>query len=292
VEGVRHALENSCNEARSRRRGVKYLTWCAIFVRRDTCAIRLPLKSDDSTMLETATPDPSNPIAFISFPTPLLRALVIHYRSTMSASDFENVLFNIREFFDKSTAQLLAAQSGAGRAELLHHMMDHELKASASMEVSCRKGCGGCCHYEVEVTQDESELLAEIITNGFSVDLKRLETQATYERQGPEWAKFWSAENRCVFLSAEGSCGIYEDRPSICRKHSVITPASSCTTLGEQVTPVQVPLAEILLSAALSIPGAKHASLSKMVLATLNKTSEHTSKTQTPFLEANEISGL
>jgi len=48
----------------------------------------------------------------------------------MSASDFENVLFNIREFFDKSTAQLLAAKSGAGRAELLHHLMDHELKAS------------------------------------------------------------------------------------------------------------------------------------------------------------------
>jgi Fe-S-cluster containining protein len=210
----------------------------------------------------------------------------------MSAGDFENVLFNIREFFDKSTMQLLAAQSGAGRAELLHHMMEHELKASASMEVSCKKGCGGCCHYEVEITQDESELLAEIVTNGFAVDMKRLETQATYERQSPEWAKFWSAENRCVFLSAEGSCGIYEDRPSICRKHSVVTPATSCTTLGELVTPVQVPLAEILLSAALSIPGSKHASLSKMLLSALDKTSEPASKSPAPFLESADVGGL
>jgi len=72
----------------------------------------------------------------------------------------------------------------------------------------------------------------------------------------------------------------------------VITPAASCTTLGEQVTPIQVPLAEILLSAALSIPGAKHSSLSKMLLAALDKASEHASKTQTPCFEPNEVSGL
>jgi len=49
----------------------------------------------------------------------------------------------------------------------------------------------------------------------------------------------------------------------------VTTPARSCTTPGEPVAPVQVLLAEILLSAATSLEGTTFASLPKMLSAAL-----------------------
>jgi hypothetical protein len=79
-----------------------------------------------------------------------------------------------------------------------------------------------------------------------------------------------SKENRCVFLGDDGACGIYEDRPSVCRKHVVTTPAAACTTEGAAVAPVQVLLAEILLSAGLSLDGVEFGSLAKMLTRQLD----------------------
>ena len=108
---------------------------------------------------------------------------------------------------------------------------------------------------------------------GFPVDRQRLALQAARERKSAEWSKFGSPDNRCVFLGTDGACQIYEERPAICRKHLVTTPAFACTTVGATVLPVQALLAEILLSAAISIPveGASFASLSKMLSAALRE---------------------
>jgi len=212
--------------------------------------------------LETLTP-------YISSPTPMLKALVPHYQQTLSPEVFDLVLRDIKSHFQRFTDELLQVPSGPARADHLHRMMDHELKATAALEVSCKKGCSGCCHYEVEVTKDEGELLALAVGHGIAIDMDRLAVQAARERKSPEWSKFWNPQNRCVFLGSDGACQIYDYRPSICRKHSVVTPASACTTAGEAVTPVQVPLAEVLLSAALSIPDTPRASLSKMLFDSL-----------------------
>jgi uncharacterized protein len=206
---------------------------------------------------------------YIASPTPLLKALVPHYKSTLSPEVFDSVLRDIKSHFNRFTDELLQVPSGPPRADHLHRMMDHELKATAALEVSCKKGCSGCCHYEVEITKDEGELLALAVGHGFAVDMDRLAVQAARERKSAEWLKFWNPQNRCVFLGADGACQIYEYRPSICRKHSVVTPASACTTVGAEVTPVQVPLAEVLLSAALSIPDTPRSSLSKMLFDVL-----------------------
>jgi hypothetical protein len=80
--------------------------------------------------------------------------------------------------------------------------------------------------------------------------------------------------NRCVFLGNAGACQIYEDRPAICRKHVVTSSPSLCTTPGGSVLPVQVILAEILLSAATSLDGAMFGSLPKMLRAALQEESE------------------
>jgi Fe-S-cluster containining protein len=211
----------------------------------------------------------TNALGTIARPTPQLRATLAHQEAVLPPAEFAEMLAWVCSAFDKYTAKLLEFRAGAERATALHQMMDRELKAAAGLPVSCREGCSGCCHYEVEITQDEAELLKLIVQDGFPLDRDRLEEQASRERQGPEWKRFGSPQNRCVFLGKTGACQVYEDRPAICRKHLVTSPARACTTAGAAVAPVQVIMAEILLSAATSLEGATVGSLPKMLRAAL-----------------------
>ena len=108
-----------------------------------------------------------------------------------------------------------------------------------------------------------------VVDEGRVIDRERLAIQAARERKSPEWRKFMSKKNAGCFW-ATTACGIYEDRRSICRKHVVITPAAACTTDGAAVAPVQVLLAEILLSAGLNLDGVEFGSLAEMLTRELD----------------------
>lgn len=214
-----------------------------------------------------------NPLGFMAKPTPQLQAAVGLQQTILPPAEFAGMLASIRSIFEKYTAKLLEFAPGLERGTALHQMMDRELKATAQFALSCHKGCSGCCHYEVEITQDEATILFNAVLGGRRIDHARLVLQAARERKSPEWRRFGSRDNRCVFLGEDGACRVYNERPSICRKHVVTTPASACTTEGAKVDPVQVLLAEILLSAHLSIEGTEFGSLAKMLLQTWRQVS-------------------
>ncbi len=222
-----------------------------------------------TTSANTPAPD-GGTLGFIARPTPQLRAAMDRFQGTLPPAEFADLLSQIRDAIGKFTDRLLGLSPGIGRAAGLHAMMDDELKAAAHLPVSCRKGCAGCCHYEVEITQDEAELLKQLVQNGLPIARDRLEEQAARERKSAEWGRFFNPENRCVLLGENGECRVYADRPAICRKLLVTTPAEACTTPGDSVSPVQVLMAEILLSAALSIDGVTFSSLPKMLHAALH----------------------
>ena len=219
---------------------------------------------------DAAIPVDENPLAFMARPTPQLRAAVAQQHTALPAADFAGLLATIRSIFDKYTARLREFPSGAERARALHRMLDKEMAATDRLPLSCGKGCTGCCHYEVEVTDDEAALLQEAVLGGLAIDEPRLAAQAARPRRSAEWHRFGHPENRCVFLGDGGACRVYADRPSICRKHVVTTPAAACTTPGAAVAPVQVLLAEILLSAGLSLDGTEFGSLAKMLARALS----------------------
>jgi Fe-S-cluster containining protein len=225
------------------------------------------LATSSTAAVVTLRPSGTNasPLGFMAQSTPQLRAAVAKLAEAMPAAEFEGVIGSIRSAFMKYSARLLETAPGAERGRALHRMIEREMGVAGMFPTSCSKGCSGCCHYEVEVTKDEAAVLKERVEAGFAIDRARLAVQAARERRSAEWRKFGSADNRCVFLGAEGACGIYEDRPSICRKHMVTTPAAACTTDGAAVAPVQVLLAEIALSAGLSLDGVEFGSLAKML---------------------------
>ncbi len=221
---------------------------------------------------DSAEGDPAgNPIGFVRSPTLQLRTFVDDQREALPPVDFAGMIGHLRSQFEEYTNALASAPAGVERGRLLHRMMDDAIATAPRVPIACRYGCCGCCHSEVEITPDEAEVLRERVSDGFEIDRSRLSVQAARERMSPEWAKFWSPENRCVFLSTEGTCRIYEDRPAVCRRSLVTSPPEACTTAGAALAPVRILLVEILLSAAISMEGASFGSLSKMLKPGLQK---------------------
>jgi Fe-S-cluster containining protein len=214
-------------------------------------------------------PSSESAIGFMASATPQLRAAIAAHQKALTQGEFGEMIAKVRILFVRYTERLLGFPPGVERGAALHRMLDEEMKAAANIPISCTKGCSGCCHYEVEITQDEAALLKRAVLGGLSIDRERLAVQAGRERRSLEWKKLGDRTNRCVFLGDDEACSVYEDRPSICRKHLVTTPAIACTTRGMQVSPVQILLAEILLSASLSLPDTAVGSLATMLSQSL-----------------------
>ncbi len=103
----------------------------------------------------------------------------------------------------------------------------------------CTKGCSGCCHTQVSVTEDEAIVLAKYIENGLEIDRERLSLQMTAKNNSTEYFKLKYADRKCIFLDEEGSCRVYKDRPSVCRTNAVLGSAQQCDT-SEEVKPVRL----------------------------------------------------
>lgn len=128
-------------------------------------------------------------------------------------------------------------------------------------EISCRAGCGACCRQLVAISMVEAQALAELVAalpaerqavlrGRFADAVERLEQgglldprESAGERSvlagdlGPREAtlqgvgqRYFRLQIPCPFLENE-ACGIYEDRPVVCREHHVSTPAENCARL-------------------------------------------------------------
>lgn len=201
-------------------------------------------------------------IEFIAVPTPQLKAMMERHQATLPAEQYDRLLADLRGIYQKYCTVLAGYPAGPARARAVYRLITPPIQQSA-IEPTCAKGCGACCHLEVEVTQDEGELLARLVLDGLSIDPARLAVQAARPRRSADWGFPIREDNRCVFLGDDDACRIYEARPSICRKHAVASQPSACMEPGGQPLPILIPLAELVLSAALSQPGNTSGALSK-----------------------------
>lgn len=121
------------------------------------------------------------------------------------------------------------------RAQLIHKIIDefneevfaHPLVQQFS---PCTMGCSACCHTQVSVTADEASLIAKKIDEGLEIDRNRLHIQMHAENKSQEFYKIPFENRKCIFLSSEGGCRVYEDRPSVCRTNAVLGSAGQCDT--------------------------------------------------------------
>jgi Fe-S-cluster containining protein len=89
---------------------------------------------------------------------------------------------------------------------------------------ACRAGCACCCALPVSVHPAEALYLALHLREGLHADA--LAALVDRLRQRVEARRGWTVEQRrthprrCVFLTADGRCGMYDGRPLACRGYT------------------------------------------------------------------------
>lgn len=96
---------------------------------------------------------------------------------------------------------------------LVDHMEKHK---ELSSQITCGKGCGGCCRMHTIVSIDEARLLVELCDD---MDLKLSKEYLESQVAGKDVKSWRGQENKdCIFLKKDRSCIVYEYRPIACRK--------------------------------------------------------------------------
>lgn len=143
---------------------------------------------------------------------------------------------------------------------------------SEGKQISCKMGCGACCRQLVAISLVEAQDLARVvkempaerqavIRERFAKGIARLEAAGLLDAKDPPGnrdlidtepgstqssipriAKHYFEQGvACPFLEHE-SCGIYPDRPLVCREYHVTSPAERCARIYQiGVDPVEVP---------------------------------------------------
>lgn len=215
---------------------------------------------------------------FFSEHTKLTRSLkkfIRDYEGELAPETFAAFLEQLDSELKNASALLNETPAGPERARLLHSFVETEIESGSNIEVSCKKGCSACCHMEVEVTTYEAEILKQVVRDGYAIDRSRLQAQSQRQLQDPAWREgMRNAQNPCVFLDGEGSCGIYEHRPVMCRRHSVTSPAENCLTLDKTIVIRYFPKVDLWISAANKDAGIEIGPLAKMLEMQLRSTSD------------------
>jgi hypothetical protein len=137
---------------------------------------------------------------------------------------------------------------GADRAAVVNGMINEAIGENDLSGVSCRKGCSFCCYMYVAASPDEAALLRE---TGVEIDPALQERQLVTEK---EWHNLRYRHKRCLYLAEDGTCKVYENRPSACRKYLVTSDPRLCDirTPG-RVDLIAIHEAEFIASAQLNL---------------------------------------
>jgi Fe-S-cluster containining protein len=101
------------------------------------------------------------------------------------------------------------------------------------VNVACKAGCSHCCHARVEAMAAEVFLIARHLKERPPEEQNRLIAQLRAHVAANRVATKWSQRTACPFL-ARDLCGIYEVRPSVCRKaHSL--DSGKCREYAEEI---------------------------------------------------------
>lgn len=208
--------------------------------------------------------------------TALLQSLLGQYQSLLAEDEYLSFAREVERLLQHYSDLLSAYPPGAERGRLVQALIDEQEQLSSHIKTTCKKGCGFCCHLEVEITYDDAMVLLESLRAGVSVNLERLASLSQRQRLDDEWKKGAVESNRCVFLGADNACRNYANRPTVCRKHSVVSAVEECARLGGNPVPKLMPMAEIIMSAAINQPGNEFAALPKMLQKVLDEERDRT----------------
>lgn len=184
-------------------------------------------------------------------------------------SAMQAVVYAIKKEIDS----ILQLPEGPTRAKIIHSRMDRALLAwwKHNPETHAKVACftckeAGCCHTNVDITEDEAKLIVKSLAEPLSEEqLRRMELQAAVPPDSPdEFGKLSFGDRACIFLK-DNRCSIYANRPFVCRKWFVCQPdTSECARYTGRPLVQLAENAEVLSSAIFScLPSGRLANLIK-----------------------------
>ncbi len=200
-----------------------------------------------------------------------LKKFILDQQSKLTPENFELFLESIAVAHKQAREKLEEVPAGISRSARLNQLVDQVMEEENHIKATCKMDCSACCHVEVKITSDETEVLSHLIQSGHTIDLERLADQAKLSVGDARWKKNLNLrQNQCVFLNSLGNCSVYKQRPVMCRRHSVTSPAHLCSSLDADIVLRYFPRVDILISAANEDPDLKVGPLAKMLHEKLN----------------------
>lgn len=140
---------------------------------------------------------------------------------------------SFRKLIKQMVRKISKLNSPRKRAQYVHSKIDKEVELlfqdpAVTNLVSCKKGCNACCHGQVSITDDEANLLVDLIENGLKIDWGMLWNQSEFKNDYESFLKLPYSMRSCIFLDESGECQVYDDRPSVCRTNFVVSDPDLC----------------------------------------------------------------
>ena len=140
-----------------------------------------------------------------------------------------------KAIYDFVSSNLALIPESLSRAKVIHAIVDEFNKETFAHPLvaqlcPCKVSCSDCCHTQVSVTNEEAELLVHRIQEGIVIDENLLRIQMEAENDSTAFFNIKFEDRKCIFLSEDGSCSVYDDRPSVCRTNAVLGEALQCST--------------------------------------------------------------
>jgi Fe-S-cluster containining protein len=189
--------------------------------------------------------------------------LIAEQSSLQERDSIGRLLSMYMEGFELQKQEAPGEQPGA-IAQRLQTGLDMALQlgqknVETSQEITCRKGCSHCCYMRTGVLPQEAQLLVETMKQQqIQIDQARLWKQLHWPNADNYWLQQPPEDRRCVFLSAQGECQVYEQRPLACRKYFVVSEPELCNIDKNPKGRVAIWFdtnSEIIASAAMSFYG-------------------------------------
>lgn len=203
--------------------------------------------------------------------TPTLKKIIEDYKLILNEDEHSSFIKEVMSRLEFYLEHLFMFSPGSDRGREVQRLIDNEVKQVNHIKASCHKGCGSCCHLEVQITEDDASVLIDSLLHGHRIDMERLKNLSLRKKNDPAWKERVTSNNRCVFLDGSQSCGIYEYRPAVCRKLMVTSPVEHCSKEDGSPTPIIMPIAEIVMSAAVTINGGEFDSLPRMLQRSIDQ---------------------
>lgn len=125
----------------------------------------------------------------------------------------------------------LSKRSPLERVKFAHKVIDDSIENNKSnSKTRCKKGCAFCCYHKIEVTPSEAQNIKSLNA------IKNMDALS------------------CPFLASDNACGIYEERPIICRLTHVVSEPDHCEIdSGKEVEHLMVEKASLMALAYFSL---------------------------------------